>query len=88
MAYWLTHPSPAAEPPESVARRTQTYLTECLVRNFEGNGPHRNICVTHSANLRAFLQSVLGSDPGEPEFCGLATVSQGRVYYRGEMGEF
>lgn len=88
MAYWLTHLSPTVESPQSVATRTQTYIKECLARNAQTNGPRRDICVTHSANLRAFLQSILGDDPGEPEFCGMAIISEGRVYYRGEVGEF
>jgi len=88
MAYWLTHPSPVVESPESVATRTQTYIKECLARSAQANGPRRDICVAHSANLRAFLQSVLGNEPGEPEFCGMAIISEDRVYYRGEVGEF
>jgi len=88
MAYWLTHPTQAAEAPEAVAERTRAFLAERLAEGVGANSPQRDICVAHSANLRSFLRLVFGCDPGEPEFCGMLTVSAGQVYYRGQAAGF
>ncbi len=82
MAYWLTHPGEAVETPESVAERIHAYVAERLKRSAGAEGVYRDICVTHSANLRAFLRLSFGADPGEPPYCGLVTVSDGRVQYQ------
>lgn len=88
MDYWLTHPSPAFEAPESVAERIRAYLAERLSAGPGGNSPRRDICVSHSANLRAFLQLALGRDPGEPDFGEMLTVSGGVVRFREQAGDF
>ncbi|MFQ5611613.1 MAG: histidine phosphatase family protein [Anaerolineae bacterium] len=84
MDYWLTHPSQAVEAPEAVAARTRSYIAERL----GDPRPGRAVCVSHAANLRAFLRLVFGRDPGEPAFCGMLTASEGRVEYRGQLGHF
>ncbi len=88
MAYWLTHPSEAIETPKSVAKRTHAYIAERLTCMKADGNPWRTICVTHSANLRAFLQAIFGGGPGEPPFCGMATISEDQVYYQGQVGQF
>ncbi len=88
MAYWLTHPSQAAETPEAVAERIRAFLAERLAEGVSANSLQRDICVAHSANLRSFLRLVFGRDPGEPEFCGMLTVSDSQVYYQGQVGKF
>ncbi len=98
MDYWLTHPSEAAESPEAVARRIHAYLAKRLTNAAKNNNPRRefcvrnicarSICVAHSANLRAFLKMIFGSDPGEPPFCGMVTVNDGQVYYQEKAGGF
>ncbi len=84
--YWLTHPHELAESPEAVAARVKACLIEHLTDILPGNSPRRDICVTHSANLRAFLQHVFGYDPGPPSFSGMLTVSEGQVEYQGRVG--
>lgn len=88
LGYWLTHPSSAVEAPEAVAGRTQAFIAGRLAEATERNGLYRDICVTHAANLRAFLWLVFGSDPGEPPFCGMVTVTAGQVYYQGQVASF
>ncbi len=88
MDYWLTHAGEAVEAPEAVAGRTYAYITERLAYGTEREGLHRDICVSHSANLRAFLRQVFGSDPGEPDFCEMVTTSNRRVYYRRRVENF
>ena len=80
--FWLDCPSSAAEAPESVAQRTKQYIDERL----RGRGHH--ICVTHSANLRAFLRLIFGSDPGEPDYCAVVTVHKDQVCYQNQVGNF
>ena len=88
VTYWLTHPHNAIESPEAVAKRVRAYLSEHLTETGEASSLCRDICVTHSANLRAFLQHVFGYDPGPPAFNGMLTVSNGRVEYQGQVGDF
>lgn len=88
MAYWLTHPTQAAEAPEAVAERTRAFLAARLAGGANESNRRRDICVAHSANLRSLLRLVFGRDPGEPEFCGMLTVSAGQVYYQGQAGKF
>jgi broad specificity phosphatase PhoE len=82
MGYWLTHPTDAAEAPAAVAQRCLSYIIERLVNGTGANRLRRDVCVAHSANLRAFLWLVFGRDLGEPPYCGMATVAAGRVYYQ------
>jgi broad specificity phosphatase PhoE len=84
VTYWLTQPNKLAESPAAVVKRLQA----CLLEHLEGNAFRRDICVTHSANLRAFLRQVFGYDPGPPPFSGMLTVSEGRVEYQGQSGDF
>ena len=88
MDYWLTHAGEAVEAPAAVASRTYAYIAERLTYGTEREGLYRDICVSHSANLRAFLRRVFGSDPGEPDFCEMVTISNRRVYYRGRVENF
>lgn len=84
MAYWLTHPHSAIEAPQAVSQRVR----DCLAEQLAAAPARRTICVTHSANLRAFLQTVFGYDPGEPPFCGMATISGTQVRYQEQVGTF
>lgn len=87
VAYWLAHPHPLAEPPEAVAERVRTCLIERLNETAAGSSLRRDICVSHSANLRAFLRHVFGQDLGPPAFNSMLTVSQGQVEYQGQVGK-
>ncbi len=78
IGYWLFTPCNAVESPEIVAKRTFSYLGGRL-HNGENNS--RDLCVTHSANLRAFLQVAMGTDPGEPDYCGQAIIKPDSVRY-------
>jgi broad specificity phosphatase PhoE len=84
VTYWLTPPHALAESPEAVVERGRNFLLERLV----GNAFQRDICVTHSANLRALLRQVFGADPGPPPFSGMLTISQGQVAYQGHSRNF
>ncbi|NJN98351.1 MAG: histidine phosphatase family protein [Anaerolineales bacterium] len=84
VTYWLTHPSPLAESTEAVVERLQA----CLKERLAGQGLGREICVTHSANIRAFLRQVFGHDPGPPAFSGMLTLSDGQVDYQGQVANF
>ncbi len=88
MGYWLTHPTQAFESPEVVARRMQLYIAEHLIDGANRNSLRRDFCVTHSANLRAFLQLAFGKDVGQPPFCGMLMVSAGQVYYQEQITRF
>lgn len=89
VAYWLNHPSKFAESPEAVIERTWNCLLDHLAEQDNGDdGIRRHVCVTHSANLRAFLQLIFGEDPGPPPFSGMLTISDNQVYYQGQVGEF
>ena len=52
------------------------------------NEPRRDICVTHSGNLRVLLGQAFGADPGDPPHCDMVTVSGNAVFYRGQIGSF
>lgn len=88
VTYWLTHPSPLAESPEAVVERLQACLKERLAGQGDNHSPGREICVTHSANIRAFLRQVFGGDPGPPAFSGMLTLSDGQVDYQGQVANF
>jgi broad specificity phosphatase PhoE len=88
MGYWLTHPSEAVESPQSVAERTYACVTHHLNEAVRASERRRDICVTHSANLRAFLQRVFGDVPGEPPFCGIVLISAGLVHWEGQVTPF
>lgn len=88
MGYWLSHPGDAVEAPEAVAGRIRSYIARRLAGGAEGKTPRRDICVAHSANLRAFLQSVFGTDPGEPPYCAIATIRDGQVHYQQQTKGF
>lgn len=88
VTYWLTHPSPLAESPAAVVERLQACLKERLAGQRDNNSLRREICVTHSANIRAFLRQVFGRDPGPPAFSGMLTLSAGQVEYQGQVADF
>jgi broad specificity phosphatase PhoE len=88
VTYWLTQPSPLAESPEAVVERLRACLKERLAEKVAGNSLRRDICVTHSANIRAFLCQVFGRDPGPPAFSGMLTIRKGQVEYQGQVGDF
>jgi broad specificity phosphatase PhoE len=88
VTYWLTHPSDFAESPEAVTERTKACLLDLLAGSESDRGFRRCICVTHSANLRAFLRLVFDPDPGPPPFSSMVTVTEGQVYYQEQIGEF
>jgi broad specificity phosphatase PhoE len=88
VAYWLTHPSEVAESPQAVAQRTQIFLAERLAEGKVSQELRRDVAVTHSANLRAFLQLVFGQDPGPPPFSGMLTISARRVHYLEQVANF
>lgn len=88
VTYWLTHPSPVAESPEAVVERLQACLKERLAGQGDSNFLRREICVTHSANIRAFLRQVFGRDLGPPAFSGMLTLSAGQVEYQGQIADF
>jgi len=78
IGYWLTHPSPSAESPATVAQR----LLEFFARLLDHPTAEFYILVTHSGPMRAFLRTVFGADPGEPEYCEMFQVNASGVYYR------
>lgn len=80
IAYWLTHPSPSAESPELVAQRLMTFFSQC----FDHPSAEFYILTTHSGPMRAFLRTVLGTDPGEPEYCEMFQIDASGVHYRGQ----
>jgi broad specificity phosphatase PhoE len=86
VAYWLTRPSEFAESPAVVVERTQACLADHLADSLNDACPRRAICVTHSANLRSFLSTVFGADPGPPLFSSMLTITDDRVYYQGQVG--
>jgi broad specificity phosphatase PhoE len=88
VAYWLSQPSKFAESPAAVIERTRACLADHLADPSNDGSPRRTICVTHSANLRSFLSTVFGADPGPPLFSSMLTITDNRVYYQGQVGEF
>jgi broad specificity phosphatase PhoE len=88
MGYWLTHPSEAIESPEATLERIRHFIAERLAMGAGSNELRRDICVTHSGNLRVLLRQAFGADPGDPPHCDMVTVSGSRVYYRKQIGEF
>jgi len=64
IAYWLHNPTLYFEPPHVAAHR--------FWRGIDGAGADRDgrdllvVVATHSAPMRAFIATALGSDPGEP----------------------
>lgn len=88
MGFWLTHPSEAAESPQSVAERTYAGVAHHLKESARAAEVKCDICVTHSANLRAFLQRVFGRAPSEPPFCGIVLIRGGWVRYEGQTTRF
>ena len=80
IAYWLTHPGPFAESPETVAQRLLAFFSYCL----NNSSAAFYILVTHSGPMRAFLRAMFGSDPGEPDFCEMFQVDANGVHYRGQ----
>jgi broad specificity phosphatase PhoE len=85
MGYWLRHPSEAVESPQSVAERTYAGVAHHLKEAARAAAVRCDICVTHSANLRAFLQRVFGGVPSEPPFCGIVHIRGGLVRYEGQV---
>lgn len=77
MGYWLTdaqHSDGGAELPETVLNRLLTRLSEIFTANAKFPAHSHWIMVTHSGALRVFLRHAFGSDPGEPDFCGIVTL--------------
>lgn len=87
VAYWLTQPSTFAESPAAVVERTRACLAGHLADLPNDAPPRRTICVTHSANLRSFLSTVFGADPGPPLFSSMVTITDDHVYYQGQVGK-
>lgn len=80
MGYWLTHDSAGgAEPPAAVLARVRHRLSDIF--NADSHFPNRThwIMVTHSGTMRVMLWEALGSDPGEPDFCEVATLEPSGV---------
>jgi broad specificity phosphatase PhoE len=88
IGYWLSHPSETVESPEAAAKRTREYIAERLDLVAREGELRRDICVTHSANIRVLLESAFGEDPGEPPFFATVTVRAGLVYYAGRSRKF
>jgi broad specificity phosphatase PhoE len=88
VGYWLTHPSAVVESPDMTANRTRDYIAERLARAPAGGELRRDICVTHSANIRVFLKLIFGKDPGDPPFCKTIEVSGGLVFHGEQSGKF
>lgn len=88
VAYWLNHPHLLAESPQAVAERVQACLIERMRLESTDHSLRRDICVSHSANLRAFLLHIFGRDLGPPDFSGMLTISQGQVEYQGQVEKF
>jgi len=77
MGYWLTHSQNSdggAELPETVLNRLLTRMREVFTANADTPTRSHWIMITHSGVLRVFLRHVFGSDPGEPDFCGIVTL--------------
>lgn len=88
ITYWLTHSSPLAESPEAVVERLRAGLRERLAGPEGDHSLRREICVTHSANIRAFLRQVFGRDLGTPAFGEMLTISDGQVEYQGQVADY
>lgn len=93
IGYWLTHPCPYAEDPNRVATRVGAVIEQLLADSSAAPiQRQRVICASHSATVRAFLRRVLGTDPGEPDFCEGFTVDRvgdrpARVTFRDQTKE-
>ena len=75
MGYWLSHQSDGgAELPETVLNRILKRMREIFAANANNSRRAHWILVTHSGAMRVFLRHAFGSDPGEPDFCGLITL--------------
>lgn len=90
MGYWLTHDSAGgAEPPAAVLARVRHRLSDIFTADGHCSGRTHWIMITHSGTMRAVLWEALGSDPGEPDFCEIATLEpadepgHARLAYRG-----
>jgi hypothetical protein len=70
-----------------VVERVRACLIERLSETAADNSLRRDICVSHSANLRAFLRQVFGQDLGPPAFNSMLTLHQGQVEYQGQVGK-
>jgi broad specificity phosphatase PhoE len=88
MGYWLTHTSEVIESPEATLERICDYIAERIATGKGSDELRRDICVTHSGNLRVLLKLAFGVDPGDPPHCDMVTVSGSHVYYRGQIGNF
>jgi broad specificity phosphatase PhoE len=88
IGYWLSHPSEVVEPPRATATRTQEYIAKRLGLGRGEGELGRDICVTHSANIRVLLESAFGKDLGDPSFCATVTITGGLVYYAGQIRKF
>lgn len=73
MGYWLTHDSDGgAEAPAAVLRRLEQRLRDI----FSADGADTVfVLVTHSGAMRVLLSSAYGTDPGEPDFCAIISVT-------------
>ncbi|MBM4422282.1 MAG: histidine phosphatase family protein [Chloroflexi bacterium] len=80
MGYWMTRdPNGWADTTAEVWGRFRGLLARVLNGDgFQSNGnPAARahwIGVTHSGAMRVIIREAFGSDPGEPDFCGIITV--------------
>lgn len=91
MGHWLSHDSGGgAETPETVLERLRARLADILNGAAAAPGRTHWIMLTHSGTMRVLLRDVLGTDPGEPDFCEIvalepsAVPGQATLAYRGQ----
>lgn len=65
--YWLHNPMLFFEPPQVAAYRIWLGIIESGEGPVEPAGRLLVVAATHSAPMRAFVASVIGNDPGEPD---------------------
>lgn len=66
IGWWLTHPSPPGDDAAAVAKRIHDFAAS--LTDLSDRAPELTVAVTHSPILRACALTVLGNDPGEPDW--------------------
>ncbi|SHK29593.1 Broad specificity phosphatase PhoE [Pseudonocardia thermophila] len=64
--YWLRNPTLYFEPPQIAAHRMWRGVATAADGHDPAGGPLLVLASTHSAPMRAFVATTIGSDPGEP----------------------
>jgi broad specificity phosphatase PhoE len=64
--YWLHNPTLYFEPPHVAAHRMWRGIATAADGHDPASGPLLVLAATHSAPMRAFVATTLGTDPGEP----------------------